>query len=108
MTALALIVTLALGVLAAPMVTAAQQPVKKVYRIGYLTGASAAAESSSVEAFRQGLRDLGYVEGQNLSMVYRWADGKIDQLSALAADLVQLQVDVILARGWLATQAAQR
>src|SRR5262249_19763490 len=106
MTALALIVALALGVLAAPRVTAAQQPAKKVHRIGYLTGASAAAEASSIEAFQQGLRDLGYVEGQNISIVYRWAEGKIDQLPALAADLVRLLVDVILARGWLASQAA--
>jgi putative ABC transport system substrate-binding protein len=107
-TTVGLIVLLALGVLAAPRVTAAQQPAKKVYRIGYLTGASATAEASSVEAFRQGLRDLGYVEGQNISMVYHWAEGKIDQLPALAADLVRLPVDVILARGWLASQAAQR
>ena len=105
---LGVIVTLTLGVLVVPLATEAQQPAKKVHRIGYLTGASAAAESSSVEALRQGLHDLGYVEGQTISMVYRWADGQVDQLPSLAADLVRLQVDVIVARGWLASQAAQR
>jgi putative ABC transport system substrate-binding protein len=101
------IVTLALGVLVVPLTSAAQQP-KQSHRIGYLSGASAAAESSRVEALRQGLHDLGYVEGQNVSIVYRWADGQVDQLPALAADLVHLPVDVIVARGWLASQAAQR
>src|SRR6266446_9486564 len=105
---LGVIVTLTLGGLVVPLAAEAQQPAKKVYRIGYLTGASAAAESSSVEALRQGLHDLGYVEGQTISMVYRWADGQVDQLPSLAADLVRLQVDVIVARGWLASQAAQR
>ena len=99
------IIILTLGVLVVPLATEAQQPAKKVHRIGYLTGASAAAESSSVEALRQGLHDLGYVEGQTISMVYRWADGQVDQLPSLAADLVRLQVDVIVARGWLASRA---
>jgi putative ABC transport system substrate-binding protein len=108
LSALGVIVTLVLGILVVPVATEAQQPAKKVHRIGYLTGASAAAESSSVEALRQGLHDLGYVEGQTSSMAYRWADGQVDQLPALAADLVRLPVDVIVARGSLASQAAQR
>jgi putative ABC transport system substrate-binding protein len=104
---LGVIVTLALGVLVVPLTSAAQQP-KQSHRIGYLSGASAAAESSSVEGLRQGLHDLGYVEGQTSSMAYRWADGQVDQLPALAADLVRLPVDIIVARGALASQAAQR
>jgi putative ABC transport system substrate-binding protein len=91
-----------------PLATAAQPPVTKVHRIGYVTGASAAGESSRVEAFRQGLRDLGYSEGQTISLVYRWADGKPEQLPALVTDLVGLQIDVIVARGLQAAQAAQR
>jgi len=105
---LVLLVTLALGGLVMPLATVAQQPVTKVHRIGYVTGASAAAESSRVEALRQGLRDLGYPEGQTISLVCRWADGQSEQLPALVADLVDLPVDVLVARGLQAAQAAKR
>jgi putative ABC transport system substrate-binding protein len=80
----------------------AQQP-KKVARIGYLAAASRTGISHLTEAFLQGLRELGYVEGQNISIEYRWADGNFERLPELAAELVRLKVDVIVA---LVTQAS--
>ena len=76
----------------------AQQPTK-VPRIGCLAGNSSFAESPRVEAFRQGLRDLGYVEGQNVTIEWRSAEGKLDWLPGLAAELVRLKVDIIVAAG---------
>ena len=84
------------GAFVARPVAEAQQA-GKVYRIGYLTSHSATASPPYIEAFRQGLHDLGWVEGQNIGIEYRFAEGKFDQLPALAADLVRLQVDVIAA-----------
>jgi putative tryptophan/tyrosine transport system substrate-binding protein len=71
------------------------QQTKKVPRIGFLTGASAPSVAARLDAFRQGLRDLGYVEGKNIVIEYRYAEGKSDRLSALAAELVRLKVDII-------------
>jgi putative ABC transport system substrate-binding protein len=68
----------------------AQQP-KKVPRIGYLSASSAAEVSPRAEAFRQGLRDLGYVEGKNLVIEFRYAEGRFDNLADLAAELVRRQ-----------------
>jgi putative tryptophan/tyrosine transport system substrate-binding protein len=79
------------GVLAAPFAAAAQQA-GKVYRVGIL---SAGGEPSPPSIFRQSLADSGYVEGTNLSFVYRWADGDFDRLPALAIELIRLQVDVL-------------
>src|SRR5262249_55200211 len=76
----------------------AQQP-KKVPRIGFLLAPSRSAVAESVEAFRQGLRDLSYMEGQNIVIEYRYAEGKLDRLPDLAAELVRLKVDVIVAAG---------
>jgi putative ABC transport system substrate-binding protein len=73
----------------------AQQP-KKVPRIGYLTVASRTGSAHLTEALLQGLRELGYVEGQNIVIEYRWADGNFERLPELAADLVRLKVDVIV------------
>ena len=73
----------------------AQQPTK-IPRIGFLTGQSPSSISARVEAFRQGLRELGYVEGKNIIIEYRYAEGKLDRLPALAAELVRLKVDVIV------------
>jgi putative ABC transport system substrate-binding protein len=84
--------------LAAPLVGGAQ-PAGKVPRIGYLSPLSPAAEASRREAFRQGLEELGYREGQNIAIEYRWAEGKLDRQEHLAAELVRLKVDVILAGG---------
>ena len=87
-------------------VAQAQQPTK-VPRIGFLHGASASAIAARIEAFRQGLRELGYVEGKNIVIEWRYAEGKLDRLPALAAELVRLKVDVIVTAGPAATRAAK-
>jgi putative ABC transport system substrate-binding protein len=84
----------------------AQQPAK-VPRIGYLIGPSLSASSARIEAFRQGLRELGYVEGKNIVIEYRSAEGKLDRFPALAAELVHLKVDVIVSTGLAPTRAAK-
>ena len=76
----------------------AQQP-KKVPRIGYLSAGDPASESTRSEAIRLALRELGYVEGQNIAIEYRYSHGKNDRASELAAELVRLRVDVIVAAG---------
>jgi putative ABC transport system substrate-binding protein len=75
------------------------QQAKKVPRIGYLSASSAADASQRTEAFREGLRDLGYVEGKSIVVEFRYADGKFDRLPALAAELVRLKVDAIVTAG---------
>src|SRR5882724_1787964 len=94
---LAFSITLLLGGLFSPVAVKAQQGAK-VPRIGYLAG-DRAASPHLIEAFRQGLRDLGYVEGSNVLIEYRDAEGKFERLPALAAELVALKVDVIVAGG---------
>jgi putative tryptophan/tyrosine transport system substrate-binding protein len=84
----------------------AQQPTK-VPRIGYLTGATPDGQSARIEAFRQGLRELGYVEGKNIVIEYRYAELKPDRLLALAAELVRLKVDVIVTSAAGMTRAAK-
>src|SRR5215468_949330 len=76
----------------------AQQP-KKVPRIGYLSNGDPATESTRSEAIRLALRELGYIEGQNIAIEYRYAEGKRDRFSELAAELVRLKVDIIVAAG---------
>ena len=83
-----------LGLLAAPLAVGAQ-PAGKTPRIGILRPGS--PPDPLLDAFRQGLRDLGYDEGRNVSIEYRWAEGRDERFPALAADLVRLKVDVILA-----------
>jgi putative tryptophan/tyrosine transport system substrate-binding protein len=83
------------------------QQAKKVPRIGYLTGSSPSARSARIEAFGQGLRELGYVEGKNIVIEYRYAEGKLDRMTELAADLVRLNVEVIVTGGPLVTRAAK-
>jgi len=84
----------------------AQQP-KKVPRIGYLSNTSPSADSARYEAFRQGLRELGYVAGKNVVIEYRYTEGKSDRLPALAAELVRLRVDVVVTGGGATTRAAK-
>src|SRR5215470_9589666 len=96
------------GALLAVAVTAQAQQPKKVRRIGYLSGTSSSATLARVEAFRQGLHELGYVEGKNIVIEYRYAEGKNDRLPALAADLVRLKVDVIVSTGPAPTRSAKQ
>jgi putative tryptophan/tyrosine transport system substrate-binding protein len=92
--------------LAVAVVGEAQQP-KKVPRIGILHGASASSVAARTEAFRQGLRELGYVEGKNIVIEWRYAEGKADRLPGLAAELVGLKVDIIVTTGPIVTRAAK-
>src|SRR5437870_7022910 len=91
---LVIFVTLA----ACGVVAQAQQPTK-VPRIGFLSAVSPSSISPRTEAFRQGLRELGYVEGKSIVIEYRWAEGKFDRLPDLASELVRLKVDVIVSAG---------
>jgi len=93
-----LAVVLAFSLILAPLAVEAQQA-GKVYRIGFLGTASASGEANRVEALRAGLRDLGYVEGKNIVIEDRWAEGKYDRLPDLVAELVALKVDVIVTTG---------
>jgi putative ABC transport system substrate-binding protein len=95
-----------LGLLAAPLAARAQQA-GKVYRIGVLETAPMVLNAANLDAFRQGLRERGYVEGQNLAIEYSSADGRADRFPALAHELVRLKVDLILARGTPAITAAK-
>jgi putative ABC transport system substrate-binding protein len=84
----------------------AQQPTK-IPRIGYLGAVSLSTNSARTDAFRQGLRELGYVEGKNIVIEWRSAEGKLDRLPALAAELVRLKVDIIVTAGATATRPAK-
>src|SRR2546427_7535373 len=90
------IVTLTLSLLAAPLAADAQQA-GKVPRIGYLMVTSPSDRPPLLDAFRQRLRELGWVEGQNIVIDYRYAEGRVDRLPDLAAELVRLKVDLIVA-----------
>jgi putative ABC transport system substrate-binding protein len=84
----------------------AQQPTK-IPRIGYLHGASLSASAARNEGFRQGLRELGYLEGKNIIIEWRYGEGKPDRILALAAELVRLKVDIIVTGGASSTRAAK-
>ena len=102
-------VTLALcAVLSALSFQAEAQQAEKVPRIGYLSGSPASSIKARTEAFRQGLRDLGYVEGKNIVIEWRSGEGKRDRFRAVAADLVRLKVDLIVTAGPLVTRAAKQ
>ncbi len=94
------------GLLAAPLSARAQQ-VGKVYRIGILESIPAAQNAANLDALRRGLRDLGYVEGRNLIIEYRSADGRAERFPDLASELVRLKVDLIVTRGTPAARAAK-
>ena len=91
---------------AAPLVGEAQ-PAGKVYRVGFLAAGSGSDNQTYLNAFRQGLGKLGYVEGRNLAIEYRWGEGKYERLPKLAAELVHLKMDVIVAANAPAAQAAK-
>ena len=88
------------------MIAEAQQTTK-VPRIGFLFSLSPAVNTDRIEAFRQGMRELGYVEGKNVVVEYRYAEGKLDRLSELAAELARLKVDVIVSGGPAVTRPAK-
>ena len=100
-------ILIAVLMLAVAVIAEAQQP-KKIPRIGFLGALSPSSILARIEAFRQGLRELGYVEGKNLVIEYRWAEGKFDRVPALAAELVQLKVEVIVTAGPTDTRAAKQ
>ena len=106
MRSIRLAVVLTLGFLWAPLAVEAQPP-DKVYRIGVLERTSPTVNVANLESLRQGLRALGYVEGKNLIIEYRSAEGRDDRFADLAAELVRLKVDLILTRGTPAALAAK-
>src|SRR5439155_1227849 len=93
--------------LAAPLLSFAQQPAK-IARIGFLFAASAQGTETQLQAFRDGLRELGYVERKNFQLEVRWGEGKLERLPALAAELVQLKVDIIVAASSPSVVAARQ
>src|SRR5262245_13901643 len=102
----AALIVLDLTLLAAPLAAEAQQA-GKVYRIGYLSYSSSAGNPHLLEAFREGLRELGWVEGQNITIDTRFAEGRLDRSSDLAAELVRLKVDIIVVTSTQTTLAAR-
>jgi ABC-type uncharacterized transport system substrate-binding protein len=102
---LALVLTI--GLLAAPLASDAQ-PAGKAHRIGFLGNSTAALEANLVTPFREGLRELGYVEGQNIAIEYRWAEGKYERFPGLIAELLAQRVEVIVTAGTPATQAVKK
>ena len=86
------------GLLAAPLLAPSQQP-GKLPRIGFLSNLNAGLAAPSVEAFRKGLSELGWIEGQNLTIEYRWADGDMSRHAALALELARMPVDLIFTAG---------
>jgi putative ABC transport system substrate-binding protein len=98
------VLTLAFGLLTVPLAAEAQ-PMGKVYRIGYLRAERPPAVD--VEAFRQGLREHGYVEGKNVVVEYRWADGTEERLRSILAELIRLKVDLLVTSAPAATRAAK-
>jgi len=101
-----LLVALGAGAFAPP-VSFAQQ-LTKMYRIGYLDASFADSRAAVVEYVRGGLRDLGYAEGKNIQIEFRWGEGKYERLPALAADLVRIKVDVLVTDGTPCTLAAKQ
>jgi putative tryptophan/tyrosine transport system substrate-binding protein len=99
-------ILIAVTLLAVAVIAEAQQPAK-IPRIGYFGGVSLSANTHRQEAFRQGLRDLGYVEGKNIVIEWRSANEKLDRLPALVAELLRLKVDIIVTGGPSATRAAK-
>jgi putative tryptophan/tyrosine transport system substrate-binding protein len=91
-----------------PLAVGAQQTADKVHRIGLLSSVTAAGYARQLEALRQGLRELGYIEGKNLVIEYRWAEGKYDRLAELAAELVRLKVNLIVTHGTPGSRAAKQ
>jgi putative ABC transport system substrate-binding protein len=96
------------GTLTAATRTAVAQQSARTYRIGFLGSESASEFATRVDAFRAGLRDLGYFEGKNLIIEFRWADGDLQRLPGLATELVGMRVDVLVTHAALGTRAAMQ
>ena len=104
-----LVVALILAAMLFALCSSAEaQQATKIQRIGYLSGSSPSTSANRREAFQQGLHELGYVEGKNIVIEWRWAHGKFDRLPALAAELVRLKVDVIVTTGPQATRPTKQ
>ena len=101
-------ITLLGGAATLPVASRAQQPGGRVYRVGYLAGGSQQTQLHSIKALEDGLRSLGYRVGQNVVIEYRFADGEVQRIPALVADLVRLGVDVIVSGNSLTTAAAMK
>jgi len=101
-------ITLLGGAATLPVAARAQQPGGRVYRVGYLAGGSQQTQLHSIKALEDGLRSLGYRVGQNVVIEYRFADGEVQRIPALVADLVRLGVDVIVSGNSLTTAAAMK
>jgi putative tryptophan/tyrosine transport system substrate-binding protein len=101
------LVTSLASALAVPLAVEAQ-PAGKVWRIAFLGSTSPSGYASQTTAFREGLRELGYVEGRNVIIEFRWANGKYERLPELAADLVRLKPDVLVIHGVPGALAAKR
>ena len=102
-----LILATALGVLAVPFL-AASQPSQRVYRVGHLAAGGRTPDGAPPRPLREGLRELGYLEGKNVAYEARFAEGRMERLPDLAAELVRLKVDVLVAQGGLAVVAARQ
>ena len=100
------VIVMVLAILASAQAVGAQQV--RGHRIGFISSASSSAMAARDEAFRRGLRALGYVVGQNITIEYRWADGKNERLPGFAAELVNLKLDVIVTHGVVATGAVKQ
>ena len=94
--------------LAAPLAAEAQQAGQVLPRIGFLGIADAKSAAEPFEAFRQGLHELGWIEGQTITIEYRWANGETERLPALATELVRVRSDVIIASGTIGVEAARQ
>ena len=100
-------ITLVGAAVAWPLAAHAQQPTPRVPRVGWLVTGSPTTYRFSLAAFRDGLKALGYIEGQNIKIDYRWAEGNVDRLPELANELVQQKVDVIVTGGGVGAKAAK-
>jgi putative ABC transport system substrate-binding protein len=100
-------ITLLGGAAAWPLAARAQQPAK-IVRIGFLGATTAAAYATQLDGFRLGLSDLGYIEGKNIAIEFRWAEGKYERLQKFARDLIEHKVDVVVTHGTPGTLALQR
>ena len=103
----AILLSVALGI-PTPPILAAAQPTQKVFRIGLLAAGARTPDGAPPAALREALRDLGYIEGQNVTYEARFAEAKMDRLAGLAAELVRLKVDVIVTLGGFAVLAAKQ